>query len=47
MKKKAYIVPLVTVVNIQRTTLLAGSVAGTSGADGLDVGEEWSSGSAN
>ena len=45
--KKTYKIPTLQVVKMQPANILAGSVNGTSGADGLGKGADWSSGSAN
>ena len=45
--KKTYMIPTMKVVEIKPAQILAGSVSGTSGAEGLGKGADWSSGSAN
>ena len=45
--KKTYKIPALMVVNIKPTQILAGSVNGTSGAEGLGKGDSWGSGTAN
>ena len=45
--KKTYMIPSMKVVMVKSAHILAGSVSGTSGADGLGKGADWSSGSAN
>jgi len=47
MKKKAYIEPTVALVNIKPTTIIASSIKGVSGIDGLGRGDDMSEGQAN
>ena len=45
--KKTYKIPTLQVVKMQSANILAGSVNGTSGAEGLGKGDSWGTGTAN
>ena len=45
--KKTYKIPTLQVVKMQPANILAGSVNGTSGAEGLGKGDSWGTGTAN
>ncbi len=45
--KKTYMIPTMKVVEIKPANILAGSVNGTSGAEGLGKGDSWGTGTAN
>ena len=44
--KKIYIVPTLKVVKIETRSIMAGSIIDTNNAEGLGVGDSWTSGSA-
>lgn len=46
MKKKTYITPATQVVVVEIGKMIAVSITGVDGADGLGLGDDWNEGSA-